>query len=212
MKLKKIITLAAAAAMLASGCSRGGEAASFSPKESSIYITAEGKITSATVEKCEGSDYTESELKSSVEEDLELVYGPAGEGAEQAAEIKECTIKDGTAKILIDFKDTDSYLSFAEAFSDEETNGPIKGLDIVTVADGLTKGYMVDVKFTKPGDGKTIESSEVVKQSSMYVAAVEGPALIQTEGKIQYVSENVTVTDGNLVRTPEEGKSYIVFK
>lgn len=217
MKLNKYIILTAAIAVLATGCGNKAETpASFSPTESSIYVTREGKITSATVEKYENDYYTAEELKASAEEDLEAINGPAGAAAdnstqEKPAAVSECSVKDGTIKLLIDFKDANTYLQYLDTFTDEEDE-TVKNLDITTVADGLTKGYLVDETFTKPGENKEISSQEVVKQSGLYVAAVEGAALIQPEGKIQYISKNVTMADGNMVHTSGDGVSYIVFK
>lgn len=218
MKLNKYIILTAAIAVLATGCgNKAGTTASFSPTESSIYVTREGKITSATVEKYENDYYTAEELKASAEEDLAAINGPAGAAAadnstqEKPAAVSECSVKDGTIKLLIDFKDVNTYLQYLDTFTDEEDE-TVKSLDVTTVADGLSKGYLVDETFTKPGEKKEIPSQEVMKQSDLYVAAVEGAALIQPEGKIQYVSKNVTVVDGNMVRTSGDGVSYIVFK
>ena len=63
-------------------------------------------------------------------------------------------------------------------------------------------------------DGKreAVETSKVTRESKMYVAAVEGAALIRTDGEIVYVSDNVTEITENGVRTPKEGTAYIVFK
>lgn len=217
MNFKKFIILSASVALLATGCGNKADTASFSPTESSIYVTREGKVTSATIEKFEGTGYTEEELRASAEEDLETVNGPAGAKSadgkepEKAAEVSECSIKDGVIKLLVDFKDTNTYLQYLETYPDEEDE-TVKSLDITTVSDGLTKGYLVDAEFKKTGDGKPVAFGEISKQGDLYVAAVQGAALIQPDGKIQYVSENVTVTGGNMVHTPEDGVSYIVFK
>ena len=40
----------------------------------------------------------------------------------------------------------------------------------------------------------------------------QGPALIQTEGKVLYRSEGCTLVDEYTVQTPEEGSSFIIFK
>lgn len=217
MNLKKFLILASSIAVLTTGCGNKADTASFSPTESSIYITREGKVTSATIEKYEGADYTEEELRASAEQDLEAINGPSGaapaDGSSpaKAATVSECSIKDGVVRLLVDFKDISSYLQYLETYPDEEDE-TVESLDITTVADGLTKGYLVDAKFTKPGDSKAVDSGEITKQSDLYVAAVKGSTLIQPDGKILYVSENVTVVSGNMVHTPEEGVSYIVFK
>lgn len=212
MKHKKMAILAAIAAMI-TGCS-GGAAPAFAPTESSLYITSEGTVTSATVETYEESYYSADELKAYVEEVLAEFNGAAGtDSADKLATVKECTMADGTAKLLIDFKSADSYLDFMEQYPDEESKVQVTNLDITTVTDGVTKGYIVGETFTKTsGDGKTVGADEVMKQTKLYVAAVEGAALIQTDGTIQYISEGVTVVGTNMIQTPEDEVSYVVFK
>ena len=212
MKHKKIAILAAIAAMI-TGCS-GGAAPAFAPTESSLYITSEGTVTSATVETYEESYYSADELKAYVEEVLAEFNGAAGtDSADKLATVKECTMADGTAKLLIDFKSADSYLDFMGQYPDEESEIQVTDLDITTVTDGVTKGYIVGETFTKTsGDGKTVAADEVMKQTKLYVAAVEGAALIQTDGTIQYISEGVTVVGTNMIQTPEDEVSYVVFK
>ena len=51
-----------------------------------------------------------------------------------------------------------------------------------------------------------------MKQSKLYVAAIDGAALLQTDGAIQYISEGVSVVGTNLIQTPEDEVSYVVFK
>ena len=86
-------------------------------------------------------------------------------------------------------------------------------LDITTVSDGITKGYLVGGEFTKvAGDSQKVPADEVMKQSKLYVAAVEGASLIQTDGEIQYISDGVTVAGTNMIQTPADQVSYVVFK
>ncbi|MCI7796138.1 MAG: hypothetical protein MR528_07550 [Lachnospiraceae bacterium] len=212
MQHKKLLIFTTAAVIL-SGCSGQSATAAFAPAETSLYITGEGTVTSATVETYENDYYSADELKAYAEEVLASFNIPDGSAAEPAATLRECTMENGTAKLLIDFKDAGSYLEFSEQYPDEESPVRIKKLDITTVSDGVTKGYIAGASFTKvSGKEKQTASDEVMKQSKLNVAAVEGPALIQTDGKIQYISAGVTVEGDNLVRTPDEGLSYIVFK
>lgn len=208
MKHKKIIVLAAALTLLA-GC--GGEKApAFAPTQSGLFLTSEGIVTSATIETYEADYYSAEELKISVEEVL-ADWGGSGELAK--AKVRECTMANGTAKLLIDFNTPDSYLDFMEEFPDEASAIQIKKLDVTTVADGIAKGYLVGDTFCHlEKDGKEVAADEVMKQSKLYVAAVEGPALIQTDGTLVYVSTEVEVIGTNTVQTPAEGTNYLVFK
>ena len=44
------------------------------------------------------------------------------------------------------------------------------------------------------------------------MAAVEGAALVQTDGAVQYISDGVSMEGTNLVRTPADEVSFIIFK
>ena len=192
-------------------CSRSQEAASFAPAEDALYVTREGVITSAVIETYE-NEY-------SVEEALAEFNGSDGSGASDGASSREaaafhsCSLADGTASLYLDFKDPAAYLEFMEAYPDEESSIQVKALDVTLVSDGITKGYLTGQTFkTASSSPKEVDASEVMKHSKLYVAAIEGPALIQTEGQIQYVSSDVTVLGSTLVQTPETGMVYVIFK
>lgn len=208
MRHKKILVMAAAMVVL-SGCA-GASAQAFEPTQSSLYITGEGVVTSATVEKYEADYYRAEELRAFVE-DILTEWGGSGDQAK--ASVNECTFAEGTAKLLIDFKTPDAYMDFMTDFPDDESVIQVKKLGVTTVSDGITKGYLVGDQFYRlDKEKKEVNADEVMKQSKLNVAAVEGPALIQTDGAIVYISTDVEVIGTNLVQTPEEGMSYIVFK
>ena len=205
--------------LMVTACSRSQETASFAPAEDALYITREGVITSAVIETYENEYYTEEELKASVEEALADFNGTGGTSASEEASSREaaafhsCSVGGGTASLYIDFKDPAAYLEFMEVYPDEESSIQVKALDVTLVSDGITKGYLTGQTFkTVSSNPKEVDASEVMKHSKLYVAAIEGPALIQTEGQIQYVSSDVTVLGSTLVQTPETGMVYVIFK
>lgn len=207
MKHKKMMILAAAMFLLA-GCSDDA-ATAFAPTQSGLYITSEGTVTSATIETYDADYYSAEELKASVQE----ILTDWNDGSADAASIKECTMADGTAKLLIDFKTPASYLEFMEEYPDEESAIQIKKLDVTTVSDGIRKGYLVGERFYHvEKEQKEVSSDVVMQQSKLYVAAVEGPALIQTDGTIVYISTDIQVVGPNMVQTPDKEMNYIVFK
>ena len=207
MRHKKLFLMAAVCTMLTACAGNGPQPLALT--ESGLYITSEGVITSATIETYEADYYSEAELKASVEEILADFSG-AETGL---AKVKECKMTDGTAKLLIDFKTPDAYMDFMEAYPDEDSQIQVKELDVTTVSDGIARGYLVGERFYHLAkEVKETAADEVMKQSKLYVAAVEGPALIQTDDSIVYITTDVEVIGTNTVRTPAEGMSYIVFK
>ena len=205
------------AAMLAvlTGCSGFGQNGAFAPTQSSLYITSEGAVTSAVVETYDKDYYSADELRASVEEILGVFNsesGVTGKEGVSAASIQECTMADGVAKLLIEFSDADMYLDFMEQYPDEESEIQIANLDITTIPDGITKGYLVGKNFKQTSNSKEVSADDVMKQSRLYVAAVEGAALVQTDGAVQYISDGVSMEGTNLVRTPADEVSFIIFK
>lgn len=217
--MRSRMILPAMAFLMVTACSHSRGTASFAPAEDALYVTREGVITSAVIETYENEYYTEEELKASVEEALADFNGSDGSGASDEASSREaavfnsCSLADGTASLYIDFKNPAAYLEFMEAYPDEESSLQVKALDVTLVSDGITKGYLTGKTFkTASSSPKEVDASEVMKQSKLYVAAIEGPALIQTEGPIQYVSSDVTVLGDTLIQTPETGMVYVIFK
>ena len=188
------------------GCGGGNGTTAFAPTESSLYVTKEGTVTSADVESYENDYYSADELKAYAEEMLTAFESGNQSGdSDKKAEITECTVKDGTAKLLITFPDAEEYIRFAEEYPDTESGVQIESLDVVSVADGVETFY-------KAGDGNTeVSAVDITKQKKLYVACVKGSAKIQTDGAVQYVSEGVTLT-GNVAETPAGETSYIIFK
>ena len=64
--------------------------------------------------------------------------------SEKKAEITECIVKDGTAKLLITFPDAEEYLRFAAEYPDEESGVQVKALSILS----MEEAELGDVSLT----------------------------------------------------------------
>lgn len=202
------LCILAIASVAATACTRGPQSASFAPTESSLYITSEGAITSATIETYTNDYYTEEELKAYAEEAITAFNAQQPSSDTPSAALNTCTLADGTASLLIDFRDASAYLDFMAQYPDEESEIQIKAIEITDAA-ACSYG---DVTLKSPDGKKEASAGELKKQTKLYTAAVEGPALIQTDGAVQYISDGVTVVGANQIQTPADGVSYIVFK
>lgn len=203
VKSAGLISAIAFTVLAAAACSRSPERASFAPSESCLYITGEGTVTSATIEKYDNDYYSEEELKASVEEALS--------GFGEGVSLNSVSLSDGTASLLLDFSTPAEYLEFMSRYPDGESKIQVTSMDITDVAAAASGGELSGMSFTAP-DGKTVSADDIKKQTKLNVAFVEGPALIQTDGAIQYISEGITVVGTNQIQTAPDGMSCIVFK
>ena len=83
-------------------------------------------------------------MKAYVEEALAVFNAAASEDEtdeNNLTSLQECTMENGTARVLIEFPSSEEYLRFSELYPEE--NGTLKSLDIVSVPDGVTKGRCV---------------------------------------------------------------------
>ena len=60
--------------------------------------------------------------------------------------------------------------------------------------------------------GSSADLSKVTEKGDNRAVRVEGAGRIQTEGKILYTTEGCTLDGESVVRTPEDGVSYIIFQ
>lgn len=189
------------------GCAGGGnETSMFSPVQSSIFVTREGSFTSALVEAYEPDYYVESELKASIEE---AVAGYNTEKGDTEVTLSSCTLGNGKAIALFDYKSGDSLCDFAREMEDEANQTSV--LKFSTVNDGLVAGNIMDGSWKKAKDGSSVSTDVVLKNGELKLVTVEGAATIQTEGKILYYSGDVTLTD-NFTAVLGGGRSYLIFK
>lgn len=219
MKKVKIALATAVASILLFGCVGLGRASgTFSPDQSSVFAARDGGISSALVEACDKDYYDQGELESYARQAV-IAYNMAHGGKEAAQNeegaseklpvaIDSCTIEDGVGRLIFDYASGSDLVDFAKESGD--TTNQIEKFEITTVADGLVQGKITDASFVKK-DGSKISHDAITKQSSWHLVTAEGTATVQTEGKIEFMTEGVTLVDDHTATLPG-GKAYIVFR
>lgn len=215
-----ILAVLLSAAMTA-GCARSSSS-EFDPVQNSVFIKQDGSILSATVEHTQQDYYTEENLKSFVEGKVSEFN--AAQGKESAAYNKEgsdklpvalvsCSLSQGQGeqilKYVLEYSSADMMFAFTGTIRDEEMT--LTSLATDSVENRLSKGDLVGDAFVD-AKGQSVESSKVTSQSKLRVVVSEGPATIQTEGKVVYMTQGCTLQNAYTVTTSGEGVSYIVFK
>ncbi len=209
--MKKKKTAAAALSALALMTALSGCGSKFKPDTSSIYVKKDGTVVSADIESFEGSNYSEEELTTYVEDAVKLYNSE--HGAESAAyeekdmelpvEVDSLKVEDGTATLYLNYETCSDYMEFTGTAGME--NG-ISQMEKSTVEEMGVEGDFQNA------DGEDVALADVQDKGSYHVVKVDGPVTMQVEGKVRYVSKGVTVDSKNTVTTPAGAVSYIVFK
>ncbi|MFR4439531.1 MAG: hypothetical protein ACLT46_06735 [Hungatella sp.] len=206
MKKARTALVTALTVFLLSGCGNYGGASKFSLEQSSVFVTREGGLSSAMVETCDKDYYDGQELQAFIEEAV-AVYNAANQDG--AVALESCTMEEGKAVAVFDYADGTALLNFLKEHGDSSLQ--LTNLEVMTVSDGLVAGKVSDGTWIQAKDGSGVSLDTVTKKGNLNLVAVEGTGVIQTEGKIQYYSGNVTLQDG-FTAAVSEGKAYIVFK
>lgn len=216
MKKRSRILVALLAVGLLAGCAgRGGDNSFDNPKSSSIYVTDAGTFSTATVETYEKQDYfNEEEWKGQWTAFLEqAAVDYNSEHGEGAVSLKSSSFQDGTITMIYDYATGADLVQFTAAFEDEANQ--VGSISTISVEEALNQAGTGGVLFVRLSDGKTASTDEIAKKSDYHVVVVEGlpgqTRKLKTEGKIAFVSSNVSITNSYAVEVGE-GKSYIIFK
>lgn len=205
MKKIKLAALVFAAGFLAGGCG-ASSGRGFQPAENSIYVSADGNISTATIESVQGEQYKEEDLLAFAEQQVSLFNEEMGSSAKSRNEegqeklpvaVQSCTIKDGRAEMILDYADARYVTGFSE-----ESGILVKSLTVEPVSG--------DLPALKKPDGSSADTGEAAKSGGMIIRT-EGAVTIQTEGTIRYITDGVTVVDERTVRTPEHSGA-VIFK
>lgn len=175
-KLVVLLSIMALGAGLLAGCGTPDVVTN------TIIVEKNGKITEALVEDFSKDYYTQEELQSFVESEIEEFKA---ENTEADIKLSDLTVETGTARMVIRYGNASTYRDFHKV-----------NFFVGTVVDAQSAGYKFDTNFVAVTDG--VAAEELVG-TSMVVAA-EGKVVIiqdaievQVPGTIKYVSEGVTV-------------------
>ena len=177
---KNIITAAILAVLLVlsgtvfSGCGMGVRSAS-----TSLTIDETGKLLEEIVESQGNDDFTEEELISYIDQEIEL-YNRSREGA---VKLNTCSVQNGEVKISIEYASCDDYAAFNQVTC-------FAG----TLQEAEDAGYEVERVWLEPtgtrGDMEIIR--ERFKEWKVFIVSEE--IGVKVPDKILYASDNVRVT------------------
>lgn len=210
-KIMLTLCMVVALGVVMTGCSKE----SFQPKESCIYIQRDGGVTGFTKESgYDQSYYSLDELKSDYVEpavmeynsktaDLAFAYADDTKEALPVS-IQQLDIKDGEALMKLEYASAADYLAFNENQLGEDAE-----LEIGAVSDAMMES---SVKWVSAKDGSPVDGATPLGSEKNYYARIGFATRVQVQGKLVYVSDNVTIQDGNVAVIDGEEPGYIIFK
>ncbi|RGY97041.1 hypothetical protein [Clostridium sp. AM58-1XD] len=211
MKKAAAVLLLALTGSMLFGC--GGKntgSSGFHPESSSIYVTGDGRVSSALVEAYEKDNYDENSLKTYLDSEISR-YGEANEGQGDSAPVslKECTVKNGKMTAVFEYASPEDMIKFAEAQQDDSMS--LTSLEVKNAVDALSGGDVSDGTFFN-AKKEAVKLDDVRKENEAKAVIASGEGLIRTEGKILFVSEGVELDSAKNTAKVTGETSYIIFK
>ena len=222
-KRKELRLLLAAAAAGAGiwGCSGlNPRYDTFAPEVSSIYVSAEGKIRSATVEPCQEDYYSQTKLEEFIAGELSeyneeqgaprLAHNMEG-GQVLPVSLVSCSIEEGKAVVIYEYGQSSDFVNFAEAYHDSANT--VSALETRSVSQGQEEGWFSGENLTEPGSESPVSEEKLNGLEEKMAVMVESdhPITVMTGGKILYITGGAAVSHGNTAELPE-GKNLIIFE
>lgn len=189
MKKTFYLCLFLGAAML-TGC---GE--KFEPTESTIYVTSKGNVKSAVMESFDKTYYDFEELSEEVSSEVENYCKDAEQ--ETAVVVESLTQEADAVTLIMDYKTVQDYEAFNEMI-----------LFAGTYKEAQAAGYTALGLYNVEGEEIELSQEEAEK---LNVIVTEESVCVQTKGKIQYVSDNVSIQDKKLAKVMEAGNTHLAF-
>ena len=189
MKKSLGIGLIMTAVIFLTGCGNN-----FEPTESTIYITSDGIVKSAIMESFDKAYYDFEELSEDVEKEVKIYCLDVNE---EVITVESLTQENDMVSLFMSYASVEDYKAFNDVL-----------LFCGTYADAVKKGYVPEELHDAEGQSVDMNMEELEK---LKVVVTEESICIQTSGKIQYTSDNVTIVDHKLARAMEAGKSHPAF-
>lgn len=175
--------------LLLAGCSQ-----KFEPTESTIFVTSKGTVQSAVMESFDKTYYDFEELSEDVQSAVDA-YCSAGK--ENAVVVESLTTANGDVTLQMQYQTAKDYSEFNDMI-----------LFSGTLLEAKAAGYRISDLYDAQGQVVTLSAEE---EGSLKVIITEESVCIQTSGKIQGVSDNVTIIDKKLARAMEAGSEHLAF-
>ena len=176
-------------AFLMTGCGN-----KFEPTESMIHITSKGEVQSAVIESFDEPYYDFEELSDDVNDAVRMYCLDENE---ESVTVTSLTEANDTVSLIMNYQSVEDYADFNEVL-----------LFAGTFAEAIEAGYQPDSLYDAEGASADLNEEQM---KDLKVIVTEESICVQTNSKIRYVSDNVTVLDKKLAKAMEAGKNHPAF-
>lgn len=205
MRIKTVI-LTLLCLFLLAGCTSSINLAS--EDAATLLIRRDGTIDELTIEDFDADYYTREALTSYVQkavDDYNLAHPVPETESEKgdkkapvyAVSLQDITVKDGQARMILSYLTAEDYSTFNET-----------SLRFVP-ADDVVPALLTEDTLT---DAKGNAANEDDAAAGGCVLILNEAKRVRTEGKIGFISTNVTLTDERLAESADGQRSVIIFK
>ncbi len=167
--------------------------------ESYIDVARDHSLKVTVNEDFEKGIYSEEELKSFVESEIDDFSG--SDASAQPVKLKNINVSRGKAKLVMEYDSDQSYRQF---------NG--EELYVCPVADFSKHGITSDVPFYKAKDGSQLLSFKRDEINGYMAAVTDEQTELKVPGTIVYYSGNVTLTGKKSAVCDGNGRAYVIYK
>lgn len=179
MKKTSGVLLLAAVSLLLSGCSMR-----FSAEEDAVYVNKDGEIIGAIVEPFDKDYYDADELETLLEQEV-AEYN--GENGRNSIEVDSFRASGNEVKVMMNYATWADYAHFNDVEFFAGVLSDIQG-----------KNYGTGVTFLDTSGNEAPGLDEM--DGNYRVILLEEQIVVQTSGKIVYVSDNVAIEGEKLAR------------
>ena len=175
--------------LLLAGCGN-----KFEPTESTIFVTSKGVVQSAVMESFDKEYYNFDELREDVEKEVKSYCLDVNE---EVVTVTSLVKTEDLVTLQMQYQTVKDYADFNDVL-----------LFSGTLAEAIEAGYQPGTLLDT--EGQTAEL-DLEKNSELKVLITEESICIQTNGRIKYVSDNVTILNNKLAKALEAGKTHPAF-
>ena len=164
-----------------------------------VELQEDGTVNAVIVEPFQEEYYSEQELVSMVEDEINKFNSSSMSGK---MSVKDHAVNNGVVSLALNFTNTDAY---NEYMPDRVFIGTLK--------EAYDDGIDFNRSLWVVGKGEaTIGKNDLLKMEDSKLVIVDGPYMVRCPSKVKYYSQGMYIIDENTVISDSEGQFFVIYK